>query len=292
MAASKLELSRRWIGAGFFLFALSSIANLISLGTMIFHLGLRLEVQMLLDPVSALLTLMGWLFLTRYQPRDSSQSKVLVSGFLAFALQFAALGLGQLLRASSVVPISRTNAPYWLTLLGYFVATLGFLLAFNLVRNSTASSVASSTPVSSAPPSSRLIFAGYAIIALSLLMILYFDVSNQFFAVAGFRNDVQTFTQPVAALLTAVGWWFLSRLDARDGEQQFLIHQAYWALGLALAANAIQEIFAISEVSGLTRFTWELWINAVGYVVAAVGFILTARGPAALARSHALPSTA
>ena len=291
MAISKLEFSRRWIGAGFLLFALASIGNLLSFGNTIFHVGVRLEVQMLFDPVSALLTLMGWLFLTQLRSRDSFQSKLLAAGFLALALQFAALSLGQILRASGVVIINWSSAQFWLALTGYVAATVGFLMAFNFIRGSGESARVPERPTSSAPASSRLIFVGFALLAISSMVILYFDVSNRLFTVVGIHNVIENFTQPMAALFAALGWWFLSHLDGRDDEQRTLIHQAYWALGLALAANAIQQFLAISEVSGLSQFTWELWISAVGCVVAAVGFILTARRPVAIAKSSALTST-
>jgi hypothetical protein len=291
MTLSKLELSRRWIGAGFALLTIASIANLFNFGLSIFHVGLRLGVQIFLSPVAALLTLVGWLFLTRYRPRDSSQTSSQRAGLLALALQFAALSLGSILRANSVVFGNWASAQFWIALLGYVVATVGFLMAFIFIPGAGESTRASRSITTPAPPAGLLIFVGFVLIALSSLVILYYDVTGRYFAFVGWRNILQTIIQPLSSLFAAGGWWFLSRLGAHDEEQRSIIRRAYWALGLASAVIAVLELLTITEVSGLSQFTWELWLSAVGSAVATMGYILTARRPATPAKANVLAST-
>ena len=288
MAVTRMELSSRWIGAGFALLALASITNLFALGTTIFHIGFRYGLEIFLYPVSALLSLTGWWFLTRYRPRDTSQNHSLRAGFLALALQFAALGLGEVFRANSVVFIDWSSAQFWLASLGYVVTMIGFLMAVSCLRARVETPEVATTSTS---PFSLLIFVGFALIAVSSLVILYHYVVNQFFTAMGWRAMVEIFPQPLSSLFAAVGWWFLCHLGARDEEQRTLLLQSYWALGLASAVLAISEFLVLSGVAGLSQFTWEVWLYAAGSAVAAVGFILTARAPVALAESSDLTST-
>src|ERR1019366_3278893 len=214
---------------GFFLFALSSIVTLVNIGGAIFDAGLRLEFELFLNRVSLLLALMGWWFFTRIQVCDPLQSRALCRGFLAFALQFAVQASGEMLRANGLFPINRHNSAFWLTLAGDVVAIVGYLMASGVARSSGASSSTSVVSKYASVPSSRLICVGYAIIAISFMSVLFYDGVNPLFLAGGVRNDLRTFTQPVAGLLTAVGWWFLGRLDVRGDEQRKINPQAFWA---------------------------------------------------------------
>jgi hypothetical protein len=180
-----MELSSRWIGGGFALLALASITNLFALGTTIFHIGFRYGLEIFLYPVSALLTLTGWWLLTRYRPRDTSQNHSLRAGFLALALQFAALGLGEVFRANSVVFINWSSAQFWLASLGYVVTMIGFLMAVSCLRARVETPEVATTSTS---PFSLLIFVGFALIAVSSLVILYHYVVNQFFTAMGWAQ--------------------------------------------------------------------------------------------------------
>ena len=286
MVLAPLDASRRWIIAGFALFFLSSAVNLINQGSALWHAGFRFDVQAYLSPVSALLVLWGWSILSRFEVRDSAQRRALVAGFLALAAQFAVSCFGELMqRTRFLLPLDRYNGAFWLMLLANAISAIGFTYAAHTTRRTQVSADTTGPRELSHSPGSYLIFAGYALVALALIVILYFDVANQFFVVAGLRNAFQTFAQPLAAILTAAGWWFISGLSLRDQHQRALIHQAYWMLGLALAATAVQQFLAVSEVSVLTRYTWEIWMIAFGAALGAVGFILSSRREPAPATS-------
>lgn len=151
---------------------------------------------------------------------------------------------------------------------------------------SYASKMVRTTPT----PANRLILTGYLILALSSLVSFINNVRlSHFFDRTDFRFLVQVFLSPVAALATALGWWFLCRLEAQDSRQQSLFAKAYAGLGVGFAVSCIIQLSEANTVIFGDTYSWPFWLTLVGFGVGAAGYFLTA---SAMAKSKLVSTDA
>jgi hypothetical protein len=124
--------------------------------------------------------------------------------------------------------------------------------------------------------SRRLIFAGFAILALSGVITFYNLASQSYLSESGFSNDAQLVLATLSALFAASGWWFLCQLETKDAAQKSLLAKAYLVLGLQFSASCIGQLLRASHVIFVDQFSAPFWVTAIGFGVGAVGFLLTA----------------
>lgn len=134
---------------------------------------------------------------------------------------------------------------------------------------------ASTVILSKLPFSSRWIFSGFALLALSSVITFYNLASQSYLSQSGFNNDAQLVLATISALLAAGGWWFLCQLGAKDSAQKSLLAKAYGLLGLQFSASCIGQLLRAGSVIPINRFSAPYWITALGFGVGAIGFFLT-----------------
>lgn len=120
--------------------------------------------------------------------------------------------------------------------------------------------------------SRRLIFAGFALLALSMAISSYNYVSQSYPGGLGFATYAQLALETLSALLAAGGWWFLCQLEAKDHAQQVLFARAYVVLGLQFSASCVAHLVGAGHVIFIDRFSAPFWITALGFGVGALGF--------------------
>jgi len=291
MMASKIELSRRWVGLGLLALLIGTITNLVGFGSALLHLGAREELQLFLNPLSALFDVVGWWYLISLRARDARQNALLRRGFLALALQNTVLGAGLLLRDTGIVFVTWRSAQFWLTIVGYAMAAIGYSVGFTCRRSLDEGSTRGEEGRSTLAPSNVLIFVGIALIGIATTVLLRSELATRLLDEARWRDVAQSLSQPLAGLFLVGAWWFLSHLTALDEEQHVLLRRSYWSLGISFAVVSIAQFLSLSQGTGLVELTWELWINAVGCAIAAAGFIATARHTRVPLSTRVLTST-
>ncbi len=123
--------------------------------------------------------------------------------------------------------------------------------------------------------SRRLIFGGFALLALSTVISSYNYVSQSYPGGTGVSTYAQLVLETLSALFAAGGWWFLCQLGAKDSAQRSLLAKAYVVLGLQFAASCAAYLLRAGHVIFMDRFSAPFWITALGFGVGAVGFFLT-----------------
>ena len=134
---------------------------------------------------------------------------------------------------------------------------------------------ASNVITSKLPISSRWIFTGFALFALSQVITLYNLVSEGYLGQSGFNNGAQLVLATISILFAAGGWWFLCQLGAKDSGQESLLAKAYLFLGLQFTASCIGQLLRASSVIFINRFSAPYWITALGFGVGSIGFFLS-----------------
>ncbi|GEM_PF-1343809 len=137
-----------------------------------------------------------------------------------------------------------------------------------------ADSYASTVTMSRHQLSRRLIFGGFALLALSTAISSYNYVSQSYPGGTGFSTYVQLVLETLSALFAAGGWWFLCQLEAKDSAQKSLFAKAYVVLGLQFLALCVVQLLRAGHVIFIDRFSAPFWIAALGFGVGAVGFFL------------------
>jgi len=135
-------------------------------------------------------------------------------------------------------------------------------------------SYASTVTLSRHQLSRRLIFGGFALLALSTVISFYNYVSPSYLGGTGYSTYAQLVLETLSALFAAGGWWFLCQLEAKDSAQKSLFAKAYLVLGLQFAASCIGQLLRAGHVIFIVRFSAPFWITALGFGVGAVGFFL------------------
>ena len=126
--------------------------------------------------------------------------------------------------------------------------------------------------------SSRWIFTGFALLALSSLLTFYNLTSEGYLSQSGVKGDAQLVLSMMLALFAAGGWWFLHQIVARDSAQKVLLAKAYLLLGLQFSASCIGLLLSNSPAILINRFSAPYWIDSLGFAVGAVGFLLASYG--------------
>ena len=123
--------------------------------------------------------------------------------------------------------------------------------------------------------SRRLIFGGFALLALSMVISTYNYLSQTYLGGTGASTYAQLVLATLSALFAAGGWWFLCQLKTEDSAQKSLLVKAYVVLGLQFSASCIGQLLRAGHVFFINRFSAPFWIDALGFGVGAAGFFLT-----------------
>ncbi|MHB1210408.1 MAG: hypothetical protein ACYC1I_11995 [Acidimicrobiales bacterium] len=125
--------------------------------------------------------------------------------------------------------------------------------------------------------SSRLIFLGFTLIALSTVIFVARLLSQRVYGVPGYRWYVQLVMEMLAPIFAASGWWFLRQLEAKDSDQRSLLAKAYLLLGLEFSASCIVQLLQISSALFADPNAAQFWPATLGSGIGAVGFFLASR---------------
>ena len=122
----------------------------------------------------------------------------------------------------------------------------------------------------------RLIFAAFALLALSTLITTY-NVLRPGPVGGGFNNTiVQLWLVSLSTLFAAAGWWYLSQWRPVDAAQRSLLAKAYVLLGLQFSSALVARIVMSNGVTFINRMSAPYWITVFAFAVGAVGFFVTA----------------
>jgi hypothetical protein len=135
--------------------------------------------------------------------------------------------------------------------------------------------------------SRRLIFGGFALLALSAVISFYNYLSQSYPGGNSTNTDAQIVLYALSALFAAGGWWFLCQLETKDSAQKSLIAKAYGLLGLQFSASCVAHLIGAGGVIFIDRFSAPFWITALGFGVGAVGFFLA---PLTISKVELAPS--
>ncbi|MHB1089119.1 MAG: hypothetical protein ACYC19_10215 [Acidimicrobiales bacterium] len=94
---------------------------------------------------------------------------------------------------------------------------------------------------------------------------------------SSYRWEVQLVLEMLSPVFAAGGWWFLSRLEARDSVQKSLLAKAYLILGLQFSATGMIEVLQLRSAIDKGPFSTEFLSAILGCAVGAVGFFLASR---------------
>ncbi len=130
--------------------------------------------------------------------------------------------------------------------------------------------------------SSRLIFFGFALIALSTVVFVTKLLSEKVYNTTGFRWYVQLVLEMLSPILAACGWWFLRQLEAKDSEQKALLTKAYIFLGLQFSAACVVQLLQFSSNLYVDPYIAQFWLVTLGSAIGAVGFFLASNVVAAV----------
>ena len=123
----------------------------------------------------------------------------------------------------------------------------------------------------------RLIFLGFALVALSDV-ILFSKLLNQgVYFEPGYRWRAQLLLEMLGPIFAAGGWWFLSQWQAKDSVQASLLEKAYLLLGLQFSASCIAQLMEAGSTIFKYPFTGQFGLATLGFGVGAVGFFMTSR---------------
>ncbi len=122
--------------------------------------------------------------------------------------------------------------------------------------------------------SSRLIFLGFTLIALSTVIFVVRLLSQRVYDIPRYRWYIQLVMEMLAPIFAAGGWWFLRQLEAKDSEQKSLLAKAYLLLGLELSASCIVQLLQFSTTIFADPFIAQFWLVTLGTASGAVGFFL------------------
>jgi len=123
----------------------------------------------------------------------------------------------------------------------------------------------------------RLIFLGFALVALSNVIDFSRVLNQGFYFEPGYRWRAQVFLEMLGPIFSAGGWWFLSQWQAKDSVQASLLAKAYFALGLGFSASCIAQL--IQAGSDIFKFSYidQVGLATLGLGVGALGFFMTSR---------------
>jgi len=128
----------------------------------------------------------------------------------------------------------------------------------------------------------RLIFLGFALLALSNVIDFSRVLNHGFYFEPGYRWRTQVFLEMLGPIFTAGGWWFLSKLQVKDSVQASLLAKAYLAFGLGFSALCIAQLVQAGTAIFKYPFPGQFEVATLGFGVGAVGFFLTSRTVAKL----------
>jgi hypothetical protein len=123
--------------------------------------------------------------------------------------------------------------------------------------------------------SRRLIFGGFALLALSMVISTYNYLSHTYLGGTGASTYAQLILAALSTLFAAGGWWFLCQLKTEDSAQRSLLVKAFVVLGLQFSVSCIGQLLRADHVFFINRFSAPFWIDALGFGVGAAGFFLT-----------------
>lgn len=128
--------------------------------------------------------------------------------------------------------------------------------------------------------SSRLIFLGFALLALSTVIFISRLLGQGVYGEPGYRWDAQLVLEMLSPIFAAGGWWFLCQLDAKDSVQKSLLAKAYLVLGLQFSASCTVQLLQVSSATFASTYIAQFWAATLGSGVGAVGFFLASHAVA------------
>jgi len=126
----------------------------------------------------------------------------------------------------------------------------------------------------------RLIFIGFALLALSNVIDFSRVLNQGFYFEPGYRWRTQVFLEMLGPIFEAGGWWFLSRLQVKDSVQASLVAKAYFALGLGFSASCVAQLLQAGSAIFTISYIGQVGVATLGFGVGAVGFFMTSRAVA------------
>jgi len=128
--------------------------------------------------------------------------------------------------------------------------------------------------------SRRLIFIGFALVALSTVILFSKLLRQHVFGEPGYRWDTQLVMVMLSPIFAAGGWWFLCQLEAKDSTQRSLLAKAYLFLGLEFSASCIGQVVQVGSAIFKGSPFSQFWLATLGFAVGAVGFFLASHAVA------------
>ena len=123
--------------------------------------------------------------------------------------------------------------------------------------------------------SRRLIFGGFALLALSTAITAYNLLSQSEPSGIDVSTYAQLVLETLSSMFAAGGWWFLCQLQAKDSVQHSLLSKAYVVLGLQFSTLCIAHLLTANGVTFIDRLTAPYWITCLGFAMGAIGFFVT-----------------
>ncbi len=122
--------------------------------------------------------------------------------------------------------------------------------------------------------SSRLIFLGFALVALSTVIFIARLLSEKVYYLVGFHWYIQVVMEMLAPSFAASAWWFLRQLEATDSKQRSLLAKAYLLLGLQFSASCVVQLLQFTSTLYVDPYIAQFWLVTFGSGIGAVGFFL------------------
>jgi glucose uptake protein GlcU len=124
-----------------------------------------------------------------------------------------------------------------------------------------------------------LVITGFALSAMAAVISYFHGIFSYGYSFNSFRGFVSPLLSPLLMIAAAFAWSWLSRVIAANERQLALLKKGFYALAIQyfLYCALYLSILLPARKFGDFWTTTQLWLVAIGAIVASTGFIVLSR---------------
>lgn len=121
------------------------------------------------------------------------------------------------------------------------------------------------------------IVVGFALTAVGSILNMINLLSHNYLGEGNFRADLQLVALPLGSLVALWAWWLLSKIATLETNHAPLFRKAFLGLTIQSLCVGVEYMNLLWFGNGLNQYTWSFWLQGIGSVVTALGFLLMSR---------------